>query len=364
MGASIYLIVHRVRGERDQQHKLIYFIPICIGFGQSVRLTVQRLKIQERRFTHEHTIYAWPSRTSHNRVSITHGVLPAVPMPNTATNLQNILEEHFTSLVIQHFRQFPLYVSPLRVLREIYIFHRSLVGDSAHSRLLLKALKLLVMVHVGADITLPEVTIDRGLELLVRATMNDFDLTQLPTSCFIRAQIGSAMDILGAQLMKEIPSTLELLLLGGNPDHWPAALPTLLVVLMVVESIQYHAAKWPYHESLDPPMLQELCRRIKRMDSKALRILAEFYVACFGARHILLHMSDQVPDMTLSSGRTFIGRIRSGVQQAAGAGYLSEKASERNWDGENMHFFFDRLVARFLLAIPWHSTPSSLPNNA
>lgn len=180
-------------------------IPVCIGFGPDMRLAVHGIDNQGSEIAHEHIGYRWSPRSSDDFSKGAKGVLPAVSTSETEANLQDSLDSHVTLPVQNHFRNFPLYLSPFGILRDIYIFYRSTPQDPTHSRLLLQALKLLVVVHIGSNITGPSPSSDVGLEALVRATMKDCGFT--PTPCFIRAQIGPAIGILGVRLMEEVLSS-------------------------------------------------------------------------------------------------------------------------------------------------------------
>lgn len=331
----------------------VYYIPITIGFGRSIRFAVHGLEDQRFNVAHDHLVYEWPPSSSSEPRAHTHLVLPAVLTPGAAETLQNVLDEHLTSLVGNDFRQFPLYVSPLRVLREIYVFFRCLASDSANSRLISMALKLLVLVHIGGDITIPEPITDAALELLVRTTMGTSHSGGI-TPCFIRAQIGSALGLLGAQLMKEVLSSLELLLLGRDCDDWPTVLATLLVVLMTIESVQYHSAKRPYHGSTKSLTPKELYHRLESIDEEAVKVLMSFYMACFGGCHTRLHMgNDNEPahGSTLSPGDIFISSIQGSIRRAQeGMNYVGKKLQDQTWYEKDMSFFFDRLIARLLTA--------------
>lgn len=330
----------------------VYYIPVYIGFGSSIRLAVHGLGHGESNITHTHGFYGWPPAASDYK-QVTQLVLPAMLTPDTAKTLQNLLDEHLTSLVLKEFRQFPLYVSPLRVLREVYVFFRSLTHGSDTFELILKALKLLVLVHISGDITVPESTTDAGLELLVRTTMDTHESAQLLVPCFIRAQVGSTLGSMGAQLMKEVLSSLEILLVARDCDDWPAILATLLVVLMAVESIQYHSAKKPYHDSNAPPEAE--AQDSKDLFEASAKTLLAFYMACFGGCHVRLKPDwegEQEPGhggLAASAEEIFISCIRKAMRLAAGGGYLSNKVNDRKWDGQDMNFFFDRLIAHLLI---------------
>tara|TARA_R110002003_G_scaffold97_18_gene7894 strand:- start:11492 stop:12346 length:855 start_codon:yes stop_codon:yes gene_type:complete len=282
----------------------------------------------------------------------THAVLPAVLTKDAMSNLMHTLDRHLALLVTNHFRHFPLFTSPLRILRDVYVFFRSL-PSSPPSRTLHQALKLLVLVHIGGDITLPSPSDDLVLSQLVQSTMSmSNDLT--PTPCFIRSQFGKVMPGLALSLMKEVLSSLEQLLLNRECEDWPTTLAILITVLMTVESIQYHAAKLPYHHSYDAPRSSH-SEDNHHLDEDGVKTLLAFYGACFSGCHARLR-PDWEGEATLSRRASspddvFIESVREAIRKATSVGYLSRKVTEKR-QGDDMGYFFDRLVARLLLLKP------------
>jgi hypothetical protein len=282
----------------------------------------------------------------------TQTVLPAILTEETLAKLESTLETHLAHLVISEFQAFPLYCSQLRTLHRVYIFYRSLPHNSAASRLLLDALKLLILVHVGGDITLPKQSESSSLTQLVRNTMQ-VPPDYRPSPCFIRAQFGAVMPALANRLMESVLSTLEVLFLSRDGEQWPLALATLLVVLMTIESIHYHAAKLPYHDAYDSTRPTTTITDGLEGDDSAVHTLLEFYKACFAACHTRLR-PDWEGELKITPERSspadqFVKSIREAISNASPGGYLEQKVSERRVDDEDMGFFFDRLVARLLL---------------
>ncbi|KAF9692285.1 hypothetical protein EKO04_009376 [Ascochyta lentis] len=331
----------------DVTHKIeLYF-----GFGQPIKVSVHPVEIDNPQpLVHKHLVYSWPPQSSTSSTH-TQAVLPAVLTEETVAGLESALDAHLALLVMSEFQAFPLYCSPLRTLHRVYIFFRSLQPDSAPWRLLLDALKLLVLVHVGGDITLPKQFESPPLARLVRSTMN-VSRDKQPSPCFIRAQFGAVMPTLASRLMERVLSSLELLLLSRNGDHWPLALATLLIVLMTVESIHYHAAKLPYHDAHDVDRALHSTDGLDADDSAVDTILA-FYKACFSACHTRLR-PDWEGELNTATGSSspadqFVKSVREAVGKASAGDYLESKVREKRVDEEDMGFFFDRLVARLLL---------------
>ncbi|KAF2710497.1 hypothetical protein K504DRAFT_431113 [Pleomassaria siparia CBS 279.74] len=337
-----------------------YAIPLNFGFGPILQLSVHALQIKNTNaLYHEHIIYSWPPSKAPGDTHL-HAVLPAVLTPEALSTLPDTLDTHLSLLVTQHFRSFPLYCSPLRILREIYIFYRSLSINTPSSRLIHQALKLLVLVHIGGDLTLPSPTSDATLEQLIRTTMPENVQRTTPTPCFIRSQLGSVMPTLAQKLMNEVLSSLELLLLNRECSEWPIALAVLLVVLMTVESTQYHAAKVAYHHSYDsdPSTSQQPTGANEgnddhTVDDADIKSLLTFYLACFSGCHARLKPdwrgeSKRASPLAIGPEDRFVESVREAVKRASPDLYLAGKAGSKR-QGEDMGFFFDRLVARVLV---------------
>ena len=333
---------------------ITYKIPLHFGFGLPLSLDVNPiLIISQQPVIHEHLVYSWPPESS-TTATHTQPVLPAVLTASTATDLEQILDAHLEHLVMSEFKTFPPYCSPLRILHKVYTFFRSLPRSSDSACLLLQALKLLVLVHVGGDITLPKQSESDSLKQLVRCTMNVSE-DYRPSPCFVRSQFGAIMPVLAGKLMKEVLSVLERILFSRNGDHWPIALATLIVVLMTVESIHYHSAKLPYHDAYDSNRLGNAGDGLEADDSAVDTILAS-YKACFSACHTRLR-PDWKGDLNTVIGQSspadqFIKSVREAIGKDSVESYLEGKVSEKRLDYEDMGFFFDRLVARLLLLEP------------
>lgn len=71
------------------------------------------------------------------------------------------------------------------------------------------------------------------------------------TPCFIRGQLGAVIPHLAQDLLRESLNRLESICLARRCTDWPVVLATLATLCMAVESVQYHAAKEPYHVRFD-----------------------------------------------------------------------------------------------------------------
>lgn len=330
---------------------ITYKIPLHFGFGLPMSLEVHPVLVNHQLpCAHEHLVYSWPPESS-APATHTQFVLPALLTSSTLSSLEQTLDAHLEHLVMSEFKAFPPYLSPLRILHKTYTFFRSLPKNSESAQLLLQALKLLVLVHVGGDITLPKQAESDSLQQLVRCTMSISEDCR-PSPCLIRSQFGAVMPKFAGRLMKEVLSTLERILFSRNGDHWPIALATLIVVFMTIESIQYHAAKLPYHDAYDNNRAGTPGDSFDADDSAVSTILTS-YGACFEACHTRLR-PDWEGDLATASGRgtsadQFVKSVREAIAKDGVEGYLQGKVDEKRFDEEDMGFFFDRLVAKLLL---------------
>jgi len=160
--------------------------------------------------------------------------------------------------------------------------------------------------------------------------------------------------------MREILLSLEQLLLNREVHEWSVAVATLIVLLITIESIQYHAAKLPFHHSHDTPMVRSQSKQERdyRGDEEGVRQLLEFYAACFSGCHARLSPDwrgdpevgsrpGNAKSMALPPEDKFIEGIRDAARKATPE-YLEAKAAEA-WKRDDMSYFFDRLAARLLV---------------
>lgn len=71
------------------------------------------------------------------------------------------------------------------------------------------------------------------------------------TPCLIRGQFGAVIPSLAQDLLREALARLESICLARRCTDWPPVLATLATLCMAVESVQWHAAKEPYHAHFD-----------------------------------------------------------------------------------------------------------------
>ena len=197
-----------------------------------------------RQLYHRHIVYNWPPSThstASNGTPRHQAVFPAIL--SSTSDLEESLDAHLTVLVDAHFQHFPLFCSPLRILRDIHVLCKKL--PSAHARILQQSLKLLVLVHIGGDITLN--VLDPAVAHMMAAVGLKTALADgapaALTPCFIRGQLGAVIPVLAQELMRDVLAHLERLAFSRQCSQWPVVVSSLAVLLMTVESIQYHAAK-------------------------------------------------------------------------------------------------------------------------
>lgn len=223
----------------------ISFVNLKLGFGPPLLTQVRRvIPDHPSQLIHSHIVYDWPFRSGHAMLGSSphqddHSVLPAI-LADTS-DLRNELDKHLSKLINDElsFRQFPLYNSPLRILKHVYMLYRDL-SDTGHRHLLHTALKLLVLVHIG-----DQTELDTSVPLFYTFSNNNSVYNMKP--CFIRGQLGAVIPSLAQDLLREALSKLEFICLARRCTDWPPVLAALATLCMAVESVQYHAAKKPYH---------------------------------------------------------------------------------------------------------------------
>jgi len=184
------------------------------------------------------------------------------------------------------------------------------------------------------------------------------------------------MPRLAMALMQDVLSQVEKLCLGRKCAEWGVVLAVFCCLLMTVESIQYHAAKMPYHAAYDSnfstiPSSSFLSssyegegeeegeyvgmkgREGRELDETGCVTLRAFYKQCFGQCHVRLQ-EDWIEDKRIDSAEDkFIEEVREAMKKARRSGYLGEKARAGvEADTQDMGWFFDRLVARLLVLSP------------
>jgi hypothetical protein len=170
---------------------------------------------------------------------------------------------------------------------------------------------------------------------------------------------------LAFSLMKDVLKELEIHCLSRDCGHFALVISTFALLFMAVESIQYHAAKDPYHSSYDPSSTEN--RPISTglsfaafEESEGVNALLNFYKACFSGCH-----SDRIlsvpspskeklesPSSFSSASSKFVAGLRFAVEHARQYVVAKNSIIVSAKDGTDIHIFFDRLLARLFLLDP------------
>lgn len=332
-----------------------FALPQGLGYIGSGDSSSEHTRVNMRILTHRHFIYQWPPPSDHAETpNVREGpVLPVVLTTAVMDQMEELLHEHLSDLVMKDFAAFPVYVSPLRVLRSVYIYFRAMGPNTEPFNYLREALKLLVLVHCHDDITIPKAAEVSEIAHIAYNILNPPLTTEFsrPAICFVRAQIREKTPQLAEELTVRVFSYLERLFQGGSEEDWPTVLALMLVMMMVLETVQYHTSKRPYHHESDSNTSH--MEHNDTSGESASKTLLSFYAMSFSACHTRLDLTKNLEpiaegDERLPSSSKFVHHVRKAMQQAEATRYLSAKISQQRTDGD-MSFFFDRLVAKLLL---------------
>jgi len=255
-----------------------------------------------------------------------------------------------------------------------------------------QALKLLVLVHVGEDLSL-----DPGDDVayaIARTWFPFFD-TPLstdpsspstctptePTPCFIRGQFGAVMPALAERLMKDCLGRLEAMSLSRQCSVWPVIFATFAVLLMAVETVQYHGAKEGYHAMYDnhdngygggygrqtasaPVPIMRPGRSVADdvvggTGDEEVDALLSFYKTCYSGCHSKLQDGEEPRCKSMLRGRSdsmmglddgsarFVEKVKSAMKESEE--YLRRRSVEGRAKSGDMSSYFDRLLPKLLL---------------
>ena len=178
------------------------------------------------------------------------------------------------------------------------------------------------------------------------------------TPCYIRAQLGPVFSQLSHRLMRTVLTELEILSPSKDVMQFPMLVSTFSVLLMAMESLQYHFCKIPYHTYHDNGgQMQDQNREpITRSldDLHGADILLRFYKATnchaqigqIGAESLIFPSAISVE--TDPTG--FLRDIKASVLQAKP--YLQERLKRQAARKADMSNIFDRLLAKLYLMDP------------
>ncbi|KIW03281.1 uncharacterized protein PV09_05496 [Verruconis gallopava] len=338
-----------------------FTIYLTLGFGEPFPWPAQVVSsLNCSKFSceliHEHVHYKWPEHHMNHaeRTEKKEWVFPAL-LTNTS-ELKSAVDEHLTRLIDSpaNFTHFPVYKSPLVVLKHIYEFYLKLSESNENrpaKKLLGQAFKLLNLIHIGGDTRVsPSENTRRILNYFFSIDVREQDVVP----CYIRGQLGEVFSKLASEYMKEVLSKLEIECLNKNSSRFPLITCTFLVLLMSIESLQHKTHKDAFHSIQDggtnssPNVEDEIDGMVD---------LLEFYKNCCGTTHRerLLSLVDGGQIWTsrnapsaFTAGETVILRLREAILQSKS--YLQERSKESlETSGGDITVFFDRLVARLLL---------------
>ncbi|KAK8218732.1 hypothetical protein IWZ01DRAFT_162993 [Phyllosticta capitalensis] len=384
----------------------IYELNIRLGHGPPVPVQVCMMDANPvRPIFHEHLVYPWPPRGDQAPPQThTHSVFQAFSIDQD--RLHRTLNRYLSYLVDDpaYIHSFPLFRSRLQVFEHVYHFYRSLDTHSLHWKLLHRALKLLILVHVG-DITEldPSINFNPSFSRFINANIA-CGLSDTSTPCFIRGQLGAAVPALASYLLSQ---TLTLLYEASLPQKhraFPAVVATMAIILMARESVQYHAARLAYHARHDAPQEQPVFgperppammaaaaaeRKPQDPSPDPVDKLLAFYRACYGEAHALyfplIPARSSSPNFPLAPppspssssssplahsyrpspppfadapAQTFVDALRGALAGDETARYVSGRvgigvSAQRNsgGGGQGMAAFFDRLLGRLFVGV-------------
>ena len=205
-----------------------------------------------------------------------------------------------------------------------------------------KTLKLLVLVHIG-DV----ISVDPNFGL-VKHCLHSFAVRyQGPgsppstvTPCFIRAQIGGVMKTLAKSMLKEILETLEPLSLSSRCSDWFVVLSVNSLLVMAMETVQYHGHRLGFHALQDfPPKSTEMQKSgpqrplqsgsstetCMTIESEGVDHLLKFYSACFGGCHSRLGTTSGVIGSAKRSRSVSLGSTSSSAASGVRSGRNSKQ---------------------------------------
>ena len=176
-------------------------------------------------------------------------------------------------------------------------------------------------------------------------------------ACFIRGDLGPVFYLLALKYMRSVLAQLQTLSLSTDCKNFPIIVATFAVFWMTVESIQYHAARVPYHAHYDMHGDGHSSRPVPPpvpSDTHELEQLLQFYHACMGGCHAKLYsdvasfgsfakLSGGSPEFAKAS-KVFLTSLHGALINAKG--YLDQKTKAQPTESD-MNCFFDRRLARF-----------------
>jgi hypothetical protein len=332
-------------------------INLDFGFGISFPCEINLINLPtssafHETFLHLHTEYSWPPAKSESGHETRYDfVLPGKLANDDEAYLTPRIDAYLNVLLEDSgsFRHFPAWASNLSVLRHVYWMYHSLPKDQRNP--LEQALKLLILVHVGGDV---QVRRDEHFRRIVRHFMPGYNNYNVKP-CLIRSQLGPIFSGLAHKLMREILTQLEILSPSKDIFKFPIIVSTFSVLLMAMESLQYHFAKIPFHASHDNPSKLQRSEKeptIRNLDElDGADVLLRFYKAtkCHEELGTICSPSS-FPSYVINPGVDTIGFLDNLKSMTTGIKpYLTDLADSKTVARNDLSRFFDRLLARMYL---------------
>ncbi len=206
-----------------------------------------------------------------------------------------------------------------------------------------------MLVHSAGDVGVE--LFDDNVQLILSGTRTFPNSTTTDvTACAIRGQFGSVIPSLARHLMKSVLDGLYHVMLLQNCDRWPLVISTFAVLLMVIETMQYHSAKVGFHAGYDGRIEDSPAHAYpatcRALDEEAVNRLLHLYRICYGDCHARL-MNERAPLPQDGSG-DFLKTMRNAVGNAST--YLDRRSTLTLSQINDMSFFFDRLLAKLFLS--------------
>lgn len=157
--------------------------------------------------------------------------------------------------------------------------------------------------------------------------------------------------------MKQVLIELEVVALSQEPSTFPMTVCTFSVLFMVMESLQYHISKLPYHCHNDNPSLlqqedEPQTRNLEEADGSD--ILLRFYKGTTCHAKLGTLASESYEDIPQESQSSYFGdtsMVLSNLRAAARASqpYLIQRLNTKTVPRTDLSSYFDRLLAKMYL---------------
>jgi hypothetical protein len=210
---------------------------------------------------------------------------------------------------------------------------------------------VLILLHTGGDLAVD--TTDPAVQFVIGMMPRSTLLGHAdPTPCFIRGQLGFILRDLARRWFQSVVDELQLLALSQDCSQWPVVLSIFAVLLMAMETIEYHVGKVGCHAEYDgnvensPAFLHHTMCQV--LDEEGVDKLLHFYRMCYGKCHARL--LDANASHSGDSTGIFLDSMREEVSNASA--YLHERSKLSVGEMDSLSCFFDRLLGKLFLLPP------------